>query len=328
MGQPVFRGAPPHPDPMKPNPDPRQPIPGELTPEDLALLADYQDGALSPGQLPELRALLARSDAAREVAEETSELLGRRPESETGSNPWSETPSSKAHPLDSVDSHGGPDPSPEPVPRMGWRSFLPLAAAGVGVIVLLFLPKGEPLDLQTWSEQLSQGDPGDPFPFPVLRGGVASDGVAQTVGVRWVDLRIALATGHRAEVDSLARILAEDLRDIQGTGPSRARLLELAGADLPSSAERVDATEGALIEAFGPDFEEAVVLATLRRAAGGGASRLARTLVRHPALADGEGVDIDEGDLTRLVDLCEGSLTPEELTEMEAIVTGILRSRT
>jgi hypothetical protein len=313
---------------MNPNPDPRESIPGQLTPEELALLADYHDGALGPSEVPDARALLARSDAAREVLAETSELLGRHPAPDVDALPWSARPSTPRGEPDGGMTHLSGDATSEPSPRMGWRSFLPLAAAGVGVIALLFWPKGESLDLLAWSTELAGRDSGDSFPFVVLRGGDTSPDVAETAGIRWVELRIALAAGRQPEVDSLARVLADDLRNTPGSGSARARLDALAPGDLPRSEEQVDATERALIDMFGADFEEAAVLETLRRAAGAGAGEMVRDLVEHSALSDGEGKDVDEDDLTRLVEMCEGSLTDEEFAEMEAIVTGILRRRT
>ena len=174
---------------MNPSPDA-----GGLTPEELALLASYQDGSLSSEEIQAVRELLARSEAARAVLSETSAMLGGGPESEDGAVPRSESPPSTAQDGGVATPAGGSDP-PRPNPRMGWRSFLPLAAAGLAVIFLLW-PGGESLSLTSWSADLAGRGGSEPFPFPAL-GSAAQDDVAETAGVRWVDLRIAAAAGRK-----------------------------------------------------------------------------------------------------------------------------------
>lgn len=223
-------------------------------------------------------------------------------------------------------SEEGTAPSPTGR-RMGWRSFLPLVAVGVGVILLL-RPGGGALELHDWSRHLSGRGGHAPFALASSPNDGSPEEAAEIAGIRWVHLRIALAAGRPAEVDSLARILADALPDTSAAATALAGWGDRMTGSVPPSRARVETTEDALVAYFGPDFEEAAVLETLRRAAASSASQLAEELVGHPSLMDGEGEDVPEEHLTKLMDLCRGALTEGELVEMETIVTDILRRRT
>lgn len=210
---------------------------------------------------------------------------------------------------------------------MGWKSFLPLLVVGVAVIFLL-RPGNGSLELHSWSEHLSRRGGHDALPLSRPPGTPSPDGAAESAGIRWVHLRIALAAGRPARADSVARSLAAALPEPGRSDTVRAHLEALMAGSSPPSRDRVEATEDALVDYFGAEFEEAVVLETLRRAAASGASQLAETLVDHPSLIDGEGEDVREENLTRLRELCRDALTEGELVEMEAILTDILRRRT
>lgn len=301
---------------MKSDPDPT-----ELTPHELALLACYQDGALAPGDLLEAERLLERSEAAREIISEASALLDDEPG-------------------EVVTLAGGAEPpEPEPQagvtvpearissPRMGWRTFLPLAAAGVVGMVVLW-PGGEPLDLVAWSDSLIRQGGGESFTFPVVRGEARQEALAETAGILWVDLRIALQAHRAAEADSLAGALSATLATVTGSGPARGRIEALIGGSPPPPVAELEAIQRALVEQLGHPFEEAAILETLRRAARVGAADLAAELVEHPHLNDDVGEDLHPDTRSRLLELCEDDLTAEEFAEMEAIVTEILRQRT
>ena len=294
----------------------------ELTPHELALLACYQDGVLAPDDLVEAERLLERSPVAREILAEARALL----ESEPGDAATASSDPEESEPA-RPPSEAGSGPGPRiPATRMGWRTFLPLAAAGIAVILLLW-PGGESLNLVAWSDTLARQG-GVPFPFPIVRGDTPGDDLPETAGIRWVDLRIALRAGRRSEADSLARVLAASLGTVVGSGPARGRVEALIGREPPPLVEEVEATQRALVERLGPVFEEAAVLETLRRAAGAGAASLSAELVEHPSLDDGRGDDLDPGTRTRLLELCRGGLTDDELSETEATVTDLLRRRT
>ena len=295
----------------------------ELTPEELTLLAGYQDGTLAQHEGEEVRRLLARSQTAREVIAENSALLEEdqaplgRSAADAAARGWGDEPGQGV---------GLPTGSGRP-PRMGWRSFLPLAAAGIAVIFLLW-PGGEPLNLVAWSDRIAREEGGGPFPFPVLRGETPADDVAEMAGIRWVDLRIALRQARQGEADSIARSLAASLQVVPGSDPARARVEALIGRESLPEVGELQATQAALVERLGRPFEEAAVLETLRRAAGVGAATLAQDLVDHPSLSDGRGEDLDPDVRSRLLELCEGDLTSAELDVIEAIVTEVLRQRT
>jgi len=294
----------------------------ELTPQELALLACYQDGALAPDGLLQAERLLERSAAARQVIAETSALLNREP----GKGGESET----TQPLDTTAVGPGATLTPAPrtpSPRMGWRTFLPLAAAGV-VGMLVFWPGPGSLNLMSWSDSLVRRGGGERFDFPVIRGEAPEEDLAETAGIRWVGLRIALRARRSAEADSLAQQLSTSLTTVSGSGPARGRIEGLIASLAPPPVEELEAVQRTLVDQLGHPFEEAVVLETLRRAAGVGHSDLAAELVVHPHLDDGVGDDLDPEIRTRLLELCEDDLTAEELAEMEAIVTDVLRRRT
>lgn len=304
-----------------------------LTPEELELLAGHRDGVLSSDEIRQAEGLLARSEVAREVLAEASELLEEEAADLDDEVPDPSTTSVDPRPerasgLEETEAPAPPPPIPSP--RMGWRTFLPLAAAGVAVIFLLW-PGRESLNLVSWTETLAARRADDLFAFPVLRGEIpagepSEEDVAEAAGIRWVDLRVALRAGRRTEADSLARVLAASLDGTLGSGAVRGRVEALVGRD--PDPEELETIQEALFELFGAAFEDAAVLETLRRAAGARAASLAADLVEHPSLNDRLGDDLDPQTRAELLALCEGGLTVEELAEMEAIVTEVLRRRT
>lgn len=189
-------------------------------------------------------------------------------------------------------------------------------------------PGRESLNLVSWSDTLVRQGGGESFPFPVVREDAPDDDLAESAGIRWVDLRIALRARRSAEADSLARALSASLAGLTASGAARGRIEALIDRSPPPPVDELEAVQRALVDRLGHPFEEAAVLETLRRAAGVGAGDLAAELVDHPSLNDGEGEDLDAATRSRLLELCENDLTADELAEMEAIVADLLRQRT
>lgn len=232
---------------------------------------------------------------------------------------------------DALHAAGGP-PLPDPIPpqpRMGWRSFVPLAAGGAVALVLLWYGPGRSsVDLDDWSLRIARSGGGEALALPPASAvRLPPEELEERAGIRWVGIRIALLAGRAAEADSLLGVLAGELGDRAENQEAVRHVVGLEGAELELDRGRVERAQGSLADALGPGFEEAVVLESLRRAARTGLSDLASYLVNHPLLSDGVDEDLEPQVARRLHELGDGPPSAEELAEIEEIVSGILRRR-
>jgi hypothetical protein len=275
-----------------------------LDPEQLDLIAAYLDGALAADDRSRVEALLARSEAAREVLAEA---------------------------LSALESHGDKSASPRARRGLFWRVAIPMAAAAVMATVLLW-PEPNGLDVARWTGQLAPASGVAPLGLPVARGvevpptGVT--GAAVRAGVRLVDSRIAASAGDDVGADTLLLMLAGELRALEGTGAVVGRVEGLVGL----SGARVagfDAVESALTDRFGSPFRAALVLEALRVAAAVGERELASELLAHALLERALAEDGIVFDRTSAANLGRWRLVPAtdvDGASVEETVAAVLRA--